>query len=87
MIARRRVMSNEEYPVKDEKLMQVSGLWVPDHLLARANAVAKAANIDLPDFCLALWEDFLRILEAGEMPAMPPRILTAKEALLLKIQP
>jgi hypothetical protein len=67
-------------PKKDAYL---PGLRVPMAMFLKKRQAIEKLGIHVPSFSRALVEDFIRIAESGEKPAMPPRILTAREEMTL----
>jgi hypothetical protein len=60
------------------------GLRVPSELAEQGRTACEKLGIKGPEFRRALLLDLIRIAESREQPAMPPRILTAREAQILE---
>ena len=60
------------------------GIRVPKEMLHRGKKAYKKLGIPASTFRRQLLADFIRIAEADEIPALPARILTTKEAEILR---
>jgi hypothetical protein len=67
-------------PKKDAYL---PGLRVTGETAGRKRRAIEMLGVDVPSFSRFLVEDFIRIAESGEKPAMPPRLLTIREEMIL----
>ena len=67
-------------PKKDAYL---PGLKVTGETAERKRRAIEMLGVDVPSFSRFLVEDFIRIAESGEKPAMPPRLLTVREEMIL----
>ena len=71
-----------KYQQKKDRFLP--GLRVTSEMFERKRRAMAKLHIDVPSFCRALVEDFIKMTESGEKPAMPPHILTAREERILQ---
>lgn len=69
--------------VKEKKDAFMPALRVTADMAERTHKACEKLKIDPAWFRRCLIEDFIRIAESGEKPAMPPRIMTFNEEVLL----